>query len=505
MAVPISITAQHGSSLATGGGRSAAAPPPASLGARRTLSLGALSSLVVGSMIGSGVFSLPQNMAAGAGAGAILVGWAITAVGMLALALLFVQLAREAPEAIGGIYGYARAGFGDFVGFNAAWGYWLSAVIGNAGYLIIIFSSLAYFLPQAGFGDGNTAAGIAGASVLLWLYHALVLRGVKTAAAVNAIVTLAKLVPLALFVLFVVVAFKAPSFSTDIWGSAKLGPVFDQVKSTMLVTVWAFIGIEGAAVFAGRARSAGDVGRATVIGFLITIALYMAITLLSLGIVPQAELAAMKNPSTAAVLERAVGPWGAVLMNLGLLLSVGGAMLCWTLLAAEVPFSAGKEKVFPPGFERENANAAPTTALWASNGIVQLMLLLSILAGDAYLALIKLATSTILVPYLLCALFALKLAWPGSEKAGKGGAALLATGAVATVYSAWLLYAAGPIYLLLTALIYAPGIAVHAWSRRAQNEPVLRGAEWGLAGGLLIAALVTLVMIGNGSLVLAKI
>ncbi|WP_141286003.1 basic amino acid/polyamine antiporter [Ideonella azotifigens] len=475
------------------------ASPVVAVGGRGALGLGALSSLVVGSMIGSGVFSLPQNMAAGAGAGAILLGWAVTAVGMLSLALMFVQLSRQAPDAIGGVYGYARAGFGDFVGFNSAWGYWLSAVIGNAGYLIIIFSSLAYFLPNLGFGDGNTAAGIAGASVLLWLYHALVLRGVKSAAAVNTVVTLAKLVPLALFGVLVALAFQARSFSLDFWGSEALGPVFGQVKSTMLVTVWAFIGIEGAAVFSGRAREPGDVGRATVIGFLLTIVLYMAITLLSLGVVPQAELAAMKNPSTAAVLERAVGSWGAVLMLGGVLLSVGGAMLSWTMLAAEVPFSAGKERVFPAAFERENAQGAPTTALWWSNGVVQLMLLLSFFAGDAYLALIKLATSTILVPYLLCALFALKLSLR------KGGAALGLTGGVATVYSLWLLYAAGPIYLLLTALIYAPGLAVHAWSQRAQGRSVLRGAEWALAAVLVAAAAATLAMLANGSLDLAKI
>jgi arginine:ornithine antiporter / lysine permease len=467
--------------------------------ASRTLSLPALSGVVVGAMIGSGVFSLPQNMAAGAGAGAILIGWAVTAAGMLALALLFLQLARHAPDAIGGVYGYARAGFGDYVGFSSAWGYWLSAVIGNAGYLIIIFSSLAYFMPQAGFGQGNTAAGIAGASVLLWLYHALVLRGVRSAAAVNLVVTAAKLVPLAFFVLLVLLAFTAESFSTNFWGDPALGSVFNQVKATMLVTVWAFIGIEGAAVFSGRARRAADVGRSTVIGFGLTLVLYMAITLLSLGVVPQAELAKMGNPSTAAVLERAVGTWGAVLMNLGLLLSVGGAMLSWTLLAAEVPFSAGQEKVFPPGFERQNDRGTPTVALWCSNAIVQLMLLLSLLAGDAYLALIKLATSTILVPYLLCALFALKLA------SQRGGAALAATGAVASVYSLWLLYAAGPIYLLLTALIYTPGLALHAWAQRAQGRPLLRGFEWVLAGLLTAAALVTVWMLATGGLNLKEI
>jgi arginine:ornithine antiporter/lysine permease len=487
----------------TGPARGGSADQPARSGPQssaRSLGLGALSSLVVGSMIGSGVFSLPQNMASGAGAGAILIGWAITGLGMLSLALLFLQLARHAPDAIGGVYGYARAGFGDFVGFNSAWGYWLSAVIGNAGYLIIIFSSLAYFLPQAGFGDGNTAAGIAGASVLLWLYHALVLRGVKTAALVNAVATSAKLVPLALFVVLVGLAFSAKTFSLDFWGRSELGPLLGQVRSTMLVTVWAFIGIEGAAVFAGRARRADDVGRATVIGFALTLVLYMAITLLALGVVPQAELAAMKNPSTAGVLARAVGSWGAVLINLGLLVSVGGALLSWTLLAAEVPYSAAKEKVFPPAMGQENGAAAPSAALWWSNGIVQAVLLLSLLAGDAYLTLIKLATSTILVPYLLCALFAIKLARQS------GSAALWATGAVATAYSAWLLYAAGPAYLLLTGLVYAPGVALHAWSRHKARQPLLHGAmEWSVAVLLLGAAVVALVLIGSGSLDLKKI
>jgi arginine:ornithine antiporter / lysine permease len=145
-------------------------------------------------------------------------------------------------------------------------------------------------LSEAGFGDGNTIAGIAGVSVLLWLYHALLLQGVKTPSAVNVLVTIAKLVPLALFVVFVAPAFQAPRFSLDFWGNSALGPVFDQGKSTMLVTVWAFIGIEGAAVFAGHARSSGGVGRATVIGFALTIVLYMAITLLALGEWPLAAL-----------------------------------------------------------------------------------------------------------------------------------------------------------------------------------------------------------------------
>ena len=132
---------------------------------------GLLTALVVGSMVGSGVFSLPQNMAAGAGANAILIGWLITGVGMLALAFVFQGLAVRKPELDTGPYAYARAGFGEFVGFNSAWGYWLSAWIGNVSYLVILFSALAYFIPV--FGDGNTWQAILGDSVAWRLGFAL--------------------------------------------------------------------------------------------------------------------------------------------------------------------------------------------------------------------------------------------------------------------------------------------------------------------------------------------
>ena len=118
------------------------------------LKLGALVALVVGSMIGGGIFSLPQNMAASAGVGAVLIGWAITAVGMLTLAFVFQTLANRKPDLDGGVYAYAKAGFGDYMGFSSAWGYWISAWLGNVGYFVLLFSTLGYFFPV--FGEGNT-------------------------------------------------------------------------------------------------------------------------------------------------------------------------------------------------------------------------------------------------------------------------------------------------------------------------------------------------------------
>ena len=144
-----------------------------------TLGFGLLTALVVGSIIGSGIFGLPQNMAAGAGASAILIGWLITGLGMLSLALVYQMIALRKPDLNNGVYAYARAISGDYVGFNAAWGYWVSAWIGNVGYLVAAFGALGYFFPV--FGEGNTAYAVLGASVVLWVVHAMVLKEIGRA------------------------------------------------------------------------------------------------------------------------------------------------------------------------------------------------------------------------------------------------------------------------------------------------------------------------------------
>ena len=215
---------------------------------RGRLGLAALTAVVIGSMIGSGVFNLPQNMAAGAGPLAIIIGWVISGIGILALAMVYQGLSTRKPELNSGPYAYAKAGFGPFIGFNSAWGYWISAWIGNVSYAVVMFSALSYFFPV--FGEGNTWQAILGASAVLWLIHALVLSGVRQAAFVNTITTVAKIAPILLFIAVVIVAFRLDVFTMDFSGLAtpSLGSVLDQVRSTMLVTLWVFIGIEGASI-----------------------------------------------------------------------------------------------------------------------------------------------------------------------------------------------------------------------------------------------------------------
>lgn len=287
-------------------------------------------------MVGGGIFSLPQNMAASAGVGAVLIGWAITAVGMLTLAFVFQTLANRKPELDSGVYAYAKAGFGDYMGFSSAWGYWISAWLGNVSYFVLLFSTLGYFFPV--FGEGNTVPAVIGASLVLWGVHFLVLRGIKEAAFINFVTTIAKMVPLVLFIVIAAIAFKFEVFTADIWGlgNPDLGSVMNQVRNMMLVTVWVFIGIEGASVYSARAEKRSDVGKATVIGFASVLLLLMLVNVLSLGIMNQAELAGLKNPSMAYVLEHVVGRWGAVFIAIGLVVSLAGALLSWTLLCAEI-------------------------------------------------------------------------------------------------------------------------------------------------------------------------
>lgn len=424
-----------------------------------------LTALVVGAIVGSGIFSLPQNMAEGAGAGAILIAWVITFVGMLTLARIFQWLAINRSDINDGVYGYARNGFGDYLGFNAAWGYWISVWVGNVGYLVVMFSALGSFKTLGFFGDGSTLPALLCGLILLWTLHGFILRGVQSASLLNLVVTIAKIVPICLFVLCVALAFKVKTFNIDFWGSPSLGSVSDQVKNTMLYTVWVFLGIECATVYASRAKDMKTVSIATILGFFITMLLLVCVSVLSLGVLPQAELATMKNPSMAAVMEYAVGPWGGILINIGLILSVAGALLAWMLISSEMLYLAarGKRHTAPAYFGRLNAKGAPANALCLTNGLISLFLIINHLNNAGYNLLIQLASAMALIPYLLCAAFSLKLAWSSPSKC----TGLIVTTALGTIYGGWLIYAGGMKFLLLSMVLYALGLPFYL---RARHE-----------------------------------
>ncbi|EGT3615277.1 arginine-ornithine antiporter [Clostridium perfringens] len=468
----------------------------------KKLGFAQLAALIVGSMIGGGAFNLPSDMARGAGTGAVIIGWIITGIGMIALAFVYQSLANRKPELTGGVYSYAKAGFGEYIGFNSAWGYWLSAWIGNVSYSVLLFGAIGYFLPM--FGEGNNVAAIIGASILLWGFTLLILNGVSGAALINLITTIAKLVPIFLFIVISLFMFNFDKFTFQFWGTSGLGGIVEQVKSTMLVTLWCFIGIEGAVVVSGRAKKQSDVGKATVVGLIGTLIIYMLITLMALGVMDRVKLSGLENPSMAYVLEFAVGKWGAVLINVGLIISLFGSLLGWALLAAEIPYVAAKDGVLPKVFAKLNKKGTPSGSLIITNLLVQAFLILTLVASSTYQALYSVASTAILVPYLLSAMYGLKLALTGEtydiNPTGRTKDKIF--GAIATVYAIWLCYAAGLKYLLLCFILYAVGIIFFYIGKKQNNKDckVFEGREKILALIVLVIAIIAIVMLANGTI-----
>ena len=235
---------------------------------QQKFSVWTLTAMVVGSMVGAGIFSLPRTFGNATGPFGAIIAWCIAAGGMYMLARVFQGLAERKPDLDAGVYAYAKAGFGDYPGFLSVLGYWVGSCIGNVSYWVLIKSTLGAFFPV--FGDGNTVTAIIVASIGIWLFHFLILRGVQQAAAINTIVTVAKIVPILVFIVILIGVFKADLFFANFWGGEGMPDtsLFNQVRATMLVTVFVFLGIEGASVYSRYAQKRSDVGKATILGFL---------------------------------------------------------------------------------------------------------------------------------------------------------------------------------------------------------------------------------------------
>lgn len=490
------------------------------------LSLWALTALVVGSMIGAGIFSLPATFGRATGGFGALIAWCIAGGGMLMLAFVFQTLAQRKPELDAGVFIYAKAGFGDYLGFASALGFWAGTCIGNVSYYVLIKSTLGAFFPI--FGDGNTIPAVLVASVILWAFHFLLLKGVKGATSINTIATFAKVIPIFCFVIILIFAFKHDFFSANFWGAPSLADsgdlihlndygyaghaalsvmpapepesLFAQVRSTMLVTVFVFLGIEGASVYSRYAKQRSHIGIATVMGFIGVLCLMILVTMLSYGVLLRPDLAALRQPSMAGVLEAVVGRWGAIFISAGLIISVLGAYLSWSLLAAEVLFSAAKSGSMPKIFATENSRAVPSAAVWLTNITIQVFLIFTLFSNYAFQLALELTSSLTLIPYLLVGAYALKLAWTRETYAAdmRGHTKELVFAAIATFYALLMIYAGGLKYLLLSAIIYGPGTVLFIMAKREQRAQLFNPAETILFVIVMIAAIAALWSLATG-------
>lgn len=450
-------------------------PPTETKPSSAGLGVLALAAIVVSSMIGGGIYSLPQNMAASASAGAVLLAWLITGIGVYFIANTFRILSVVRPDLTAGIYMYSRQGFGPFAGFVIGWSYWLCQICGNVGYAVITMDALNYFFPPH-FAGGNNFLSVLGGSIVIWGFNFLVLRGIKQATLVNLIGTVAKIVPLLLFILVMAFVFQSSKFSFDFWGEnliggVKLGSLSSQIKSTMLVTLWSFIGIEGAVVMSGHAKSAASVGKATLLGFIGCLMIYVLLSLLPFGYMSQPELAAVANPSTAGILEKIMGKPGAYIMNIGLLVSVLTSWLAWTMVTAQIPWAAAQNGTFPKAFAKENMHHAPSVSLYVTSAMMQVFMLLVYFSNNAWNTMLSITSVMVLPAYFSSCAYLWKLCEDHEYPLSLGikrSSALLAS-AVGAVYALWLIYAAGLKYLLAAVIFMALGIPVYIWAQ-CQNK-----------------------------------
>jgi len=459
-----------------------------------------LTAMVVGGMVGAGIFSLPRTFASATGPFGAVIAWLIAGTGMYMLARVFQSLAERKPNLDAGVFAYAKAGFGDYPGFLSAFGYWIGSCIGNVSYWVLIKATLGAFFPV--FGNGNTVTAILVASVGIWLFHFMILRGVQQAAAINSIVTVAKIIPIVVFIVIMIFSFKAELFRANFYGGDLTGSLFEQVRATMLVTVFVFLGIEGASVYSRYAKKRSDVGAATIAGFIGVTGLMVLVSMLPYAVMQRATIAGMRQPSMAAVLESVVGHWGAIFVSVGLIISVLGAYLAWSLICAEVLFAAAKTKDMPKIFATENANKVPAAALWLTNIVIQLFVISTYFSQDAFALMLSLTSAMTLIPYLFVAAYGFKVSKSGegyaTETQGRQSDLIMA--GVAVFYTIFMIFAGGLKFLLLSAVLYAPGTLLYIWSRREQNQTVFQPVDWAVFGVAVLGAVVGIYALATGTI-----
>ncbi len=458
--------------------------------------------VALGSMIGSGIFNSPRDLITVANPQGAMITWVIGGFGALMLALVFVYLAARKPELKSGVYAYARDGFGDYMGFNSAWGYWSVGWLGNVSYLALFFKTLNDLLGEKAFSP-LTAFMIG--SALLWSFHAILMAGIREGAILNFIVTAAKMIPILLIILLGISLIRGDLFLTEEWQQrlASTGEATTpllQVKEAMAVVLWCFVGIEAASVLSGRAKSQRTVRLTIILSLLIVLAIYMLVTFIAMSSVPAEELASSETP-LALVLERtAVGAAGGLVIRLGIMVSVLGASISWILLSVETLYAAARDGVLPRVFQKTNRKGTPVNALLMTQCFTQLFLLsiLSPQLNETYLAAITIATTLVLIPYLLSSLYAVKTALHLRREESSRHLVIALLG---TLYSLYVIYAVGIRYLILSVLFYGIGSLLFLRAKREQKKQPKRW-EWAVillllatsAGiiGLLLAGKITL-------------
>ena len=422
--------------------------------------------LVMGNMIGSGVFLLPSSLAP-FGGGLTVAGWLISAGGSVLLALVFARLARRRPAA-GGPYAYTRAAFGDLPGFLVAWSYWISTWATLAALAVACVGYLDPFLPALVRAPGSAAAL---AVALVWTVVLVNIRGVGLAGRVQVVTTALKVLPLVFVAIVGLAAFEPSRFGLGVTGA---GEAAAGIASVVTLTLWAFLGLECGTIPAGAVIDPDrTIPRATMAGTLLTAGIYLVSTVGVMSLVPLDALAT--SPAPFADAARAVaGDAAGRLVAMGAAISCLGALNGWTLVAGQVPLATAADGLFPPVFARVSRRATPAAGIVIAGVLATALVVMNASRGlvELFTFIILLSTLGTLVPYVFCSLAELRLRGPADSRAARGGVAVpVAAFAFALVAVA----GAGPDVVYWGFLMLMAGLPVYVWVAR----PVRREARAG--------------------------
>lgn len=423
-----------------------------------------LIAIVFGSAVGGGIFDIAQNMASDAGLGAVIIAWGITGLGVLFLVLTFKILSDRRPDLNQGIYQYAKEGFGNYIGFNIAWGYWLCVALGNVAFAVMLNDSFGAFFPiLLKHGFPTIIFGMS----LIWIMYFIVLRGVMSASFLNTIMTVLKFTAIIVIIVILLIFFRMKLFTTDFWGHMStdgfhnLGSVGNQIMSTMLVTMFCFVGIEGAVMLSSYAKKPSDVGKASVIGFYLALMIYALIAILCYGVMTRPELAELHDPSVAYVLKHCCGEWAYYFVICTVIVSLLSAWIAWTLLCAQTPYGAATVKIMPTEFLKKNKHNVPSYGLCAASIFMSLFIILVCTAPNVYMAALNLTTVMVLPAYLFCGAFlwkaTIKTDLLNGELTLKEKAKFRLIGVMCTIYCLWCIFAGGMLLFMVSSIFYFIG------------------------------------------------
>lgn len=424
--------------------------------------------LVMGNMIGSGVFLLPASLAP-YGWNAIF-GWLVTIGGALCLAFVFARLARTFPKA-GGPYAYTREAFGAPAGFAVAWSYWISVWTANAAIALAAISYLSHFAPALALAPGPAAIG------LVWLFTLVNCLSLRGAGGVQVVTTGLKLLPLIAAIVLTLIVVSGGDASQA--GTAATPPLraedisLGAITAAAALTMWAMVGFESATIPAGHVRDPErTIPRATMIGTL-AVGLVYLLACSGVALLLPADQAAASNAPFADFIGRFWGPGPASLIALFAAVSALGALNGWVMIQGEMPLALARDGTFPAWFGKTSAAGTPVRAHIVSSLLVSLLLLANSTRsmGNLFTFMALLSTAASLVAYLACALAALWLQERGRLLAS---AALYGAAIIGAIYSIWALYGAGTEPAIWGAALLASGLPLYLLMR--MNLPGMRAA-----------------------------